>query len=93
MPNGSDAHRRTDRGLPVGARGEPSFSEDQRIWLLERDLDETDRQFDRFRNEVREQFEEIKTMVSRRLWWLTGIGFSLLISVLGVLVAVVASQQ
>lgn len=91
MANGADTNR-TDRGRSRSATGEPTFSEQQRVWLLERDLDEQDHQARLFREEVRKDFEEMKSIVSRRLNWLTGVGFSLLVSVLGVLVAVIASR-
>jgi hypothetical protein len=46
-----------------------------------------------FRRDFGGQLEDVKTLVSRRLWYLTGIAFSLLLGILGVLVAVVANGQ
>jgi hypothetical protein len=39
MSNGADARARTDRGL--------EFTDTQRIWLMERDLDEAEKRWER----------------------------------------------
>jgi len=81
---------RVDRGFSRG--GEPPFTEAQRIWLLERDFDQSDQQLAEFRVEVRGELEAIRKLVSTRLNVLAGVGFTLLVSVIGVLVAVLAGQ-
>lgn len=91
MPNGADAQRRTDRGR--GPHGQvAAFTDEQRIWLLERDLDDHDDAFEQFRREVRTEMTSMRHMVSTRLNWLVGLGFSLLIAVISVLVTVQASR-
>lgn len=99
--------RRTDRGLPTLPSGEPSFSEAQRIWLLERDLDGVDDRFDEMRVEFRDmreeqthQHEKLRDEVGKKidavnlkLWWLVGIGFTLLLTVIGVLIAALSGSQ
>ncbi len=69
---------RVDRGY--GGDGTAPFSVDQRVFLLERDMDE-------FTNEM----EAMRKLVSNRLNWIVGLGFSLLISVVAVLVTVIAN--
>lgn len=91
MPNGADAQRRTDRGIGPGGQPAP-FTDEQRIWLLERDLDEHDEEFTKFRLEVRTEMKTMRTMVATRLNWLVGLGFGLLVSVISVLVTVLASR-
>lgn len=82
---------RIDRGVPHSMGGEPEFSQDQRIWLLERDLDESERELTHFRTEVRGELEAIRRLVTSRLNWIVGIGFSLLVAIVAVLVTVIAS--
>lgn len=77
---------RTDRGFQTG--GEPAFSESQRIFLLERDLDE----IERVHAELRDEIKAIRRMVAQRLNVLVGIGFSLLLSIVAVLVTVIANR-
>lgn len=78
---------RAGRGFSGG--GEDPFSVGQRIYLLERDLDENDVHLD----EIREEMKAIRKMVTNRLNVLVGIGFSLLLSVVAVLITVIASQR
>lgn len=99
--------RRTDRGLPSIPSGEPAFNMDQRIWLLERDLDNVDDAFDSFRVQLQElrkdQREEHAKLraevggkldgVNSKLWWLVGIGFSLLVAVIAVLATALSTAQ
>ncbi len=106
-PDPADAmadERRTDRGLPAIPSVEPAFTDTQRLWLLERDLDNVDDRFDEFKGELRgirrEQKEEHAKLrsevggkldaVNSNMWKLVGIGFALLSAVLGVLIAVIA---
>lgn len=99
--------RRTDRGLPAVPSGEPAFSESQRLWLLERDLDNHDDRFDEFKMELRalrkDQRDEHQKLrdevgskldsVNSNLWKLVGVGFAILTAVLAVLVTVIVSTQ
>lgn len=80
---------------------------DQRIWLLERDLDNVDDAFDSFRVQLQElrkdQREEHAKLrsevggkldgVNSKLWWLVGIGFSLLVAVIAVLATALSTAQ
>ena len=93
MPNGTDATHRTDRGRPPAVGAEPTFTEAQRLWLLERDLDDQDRELEQFRTEVRTELKAIRRLVSTRLNMLVGIGFTLLVAVVSVLITVLASQR
>lgn len=99
--------RRTDRGLPLPPSGEPAFTDGQRIWLLERDLDNVDDRFDEFKLELRAlrteqkaEHQKLRTEVggkldgvNSKLWWLVGIGFSLLVAVIAVLATALSSAQ
>jgi hypothetical protein len=78
---------RIDRGFSGG--GEPPFSVDQRVFLLERDMDDTDRRFE----EVKDELAAMRRLVTNRLNWIVGLGFSLLVSVVAVLVTVIASTK
>jgi hypothetical protein len=75
---------RTDRGFSTG--GTTPFSEAQRIYLLERDFDTSEAEDERWRAEVKAELRDIKRLVSVRLNTLVGLGFSLLIAVIAVLV-------
>ncbi len=87
MVNGADSTHRTGRGEE--GRGRPAaFSESQRIWLLERDLDENDKEFEEFRKEITAKLGGI----SARMSWLVGIAFLILVSITSVLVTVIASR-
>jgi hypothetical protein len=81
---------RVDRGFTGG--GEEAFSDRQRIFLLERDLDESDRQLGEFRKEVKVEMASMRKLVTTRLNYVVGLGFSLLVAVIAVLVTVVASK-
>ncbi len=92
---------RTDRGFERG--GEPPFSAEQRLYLLERDLDafEKESTADRalirlelaaVRQELRDGQEKIRKTVTSRLNVLVAIGFSLLLAIISVLVTVVANR-
>lgn len=87
MANGADATRRTDRGT-TDHGSQQAFSEAQRIWLLERDLDDSDQAFHEFRTDVNSKLNG----VTLRMNWLVGIAFLLLVSVVSVLVTVIASR-
>ena len=93
MPNGTDEPKRVTRGRVQPSTGEPLFSETQRIWLLERDFDDREIDDARFKKEVKAELEQIRRLVSNRLNWIVGLGFSLLIAVVAVLVTVVASNR
>lgn len=82
---------RIDRGFAGG--GEEAFSDRQRIFLLERDLDDSDRQLGEFRTEVKAELAAMRKLVTSRLNWLVGLGFSLLIAVIVVLVTAVLSSK
>ncbi len=78
---------RVDRGFQGG--GEAPFSIDQRVFLLERDMDENDGHI----ADVRAEVVALRKLITTRLNVLVGIGFSLLIAVVSVLVTVIASQR
>ncbi len=78
---------RVDRGFAAG--GEPPFDQGQRIWLLERDLDDYDQEF----KELREEVVAMRRLVTTRLNTIIALAFSLLISVVAVLVTVIASSK
>ncbi len=95
-PEGS----RTSRGS--GRNGE-AFSVEQRIYLLERDLDAfegestTDlalirAQIHLVREELHQGQEDIRKTVTSRLNVLVAIGFSLLLAIISVLVTVVLNK-
>lgn len=92
MPNGADAPRRIDRGRKVPGSTDPLFNEAQRIFLLERDFDDWEIEDAAFKAEVKAELAAIRRLVSNRLNTLVGIGFSLLVAVIAVLVTVVASN-
>lgn len=83
--------RRTDRGIPSAA-GVDVFTEAQRIWLLEKDLDDSESTLETFRKEVKAELKAIRDLVTKRLNWVVGLGFSLMIAIISVLVTVVASK-
>lgn len=99
--------RRTDRGLPALPSGDPAFSDTQRLWLLERDLDNVDDRFDEFkmelqllRREQRAAHEKLNEAVGEKLdkvngnlWRLVGVGFAVLTAVLAVLVTVISNSS
>lgn len=99
--------RRTDRGLPALPSGEPAFTVDQRVWLLERDFDNADDAFDNFRIQLqelrkdqRDEHAKLRSEVggkldvlNSKLWWLVGIGFSLLVAVIAVLATALTTAQ
>lgn len=82
---------RVDRGFATG--GSTPFTEGQRIYLLERDFDVSETEDEKWKAEVKAELADMKHLVSTRLNTLVGIGFSLLIAVVAVLVTVVASNQ
>lgn len=92
MPNGTDESKRIDRSKQDPVTGAPYFNEGQRIWLLERDFDKRDIDDEEWKRQVKEELGEIRRLVSSRLNWIVGLGFSLLIAVVAVLVTVVASK-
>jgi hypothetical protein len=81
---GADMAGRIDRGTTAG--GDPPFSQAQRIYLLERDFDMSEIEDEKWKAEVKTELRDIKRLVSVRLNTLVGIGFSLLIAVIAVLV-------
>ena len=81
---------RVDRGLKTPG-GAPLFTEAQRIFLLEHDLDAAERDEAEFREEMRSEMAAIRTLVTSRLNWIVGIAFSLLVAVVTVLVTVIAN--
>lgn len=92
MPNGADAPKRVDRGRRNPSTGEPLFNDNQRIFLLEREFDERETADDQWKAEVKAELKDIRKLVSNRLNWIITLGFSLLVSVVGVLVAVAANK-
>lgn len=82
---------RVDRGFSRG--GEPPFTPDQRIYLLERDMDDADVSDAAFRKEVRDELIAIRRLVTNRLNMIVGIGFTLLVAVVSVLVTVIANGR
>jgi hypothetical protein len=88
MANGADASHRVDRGRTTQPGVGAPFSEEQRIWLLERDLDVQDKDME----EIRLEMKTLRKTVTTRLNWLVGLGFAMLMSVVSVLVTVIASQ-
>lgn len=96
-----DQAGRADRGFPRG--GEQAFTTEQRIYLLERDFDAAEKitseyrkhlevQLDALRKELREGQSAIRRTVTTRLNVLVAVGFSLLLSIVAVLVTVIANH-
>lgn len=92
---------RTDRGFQRG--NEPPFTPEQRIYLLERDLDVFEQESSTDRRRIRESIEELREeiratevrtrkTVGARLNVLVAIGFSLLLAIISVLVTVVVNR-
>lgn len=101
--SGGGPQRRTDRGSQ-DPTGNPRFTDEQRLWLLERDMDVQESELGAFRGEVRRELQALRSsfeaeaaavrrLVTSRLNWIVGLGFTLLISVVVALItAVVASS-
>lgn len=90
-PSPFPVNGRTARG-ELDEHGRPRFSQEQRLWLLERDLDAGDESDAAFRKEVRTEMRAMRTLVTSRLNWIVGLGFSLLIAVVVALVTAVIAQ-